>query len=344
MVVFICLIPEIMDPLHTYDDIPWELIGSALQGTLSPDEDLLFREWLAVSADNQEKYARLGQLWKDGLTDYKAYREADEGRAWEAVRQRISGKRVIRPNFRTGRTTITRMAAAAVFLLAIGAAWWYRAAKNAPIPYETAREEQRKIALPDGSTVVIAPQTRMLVAADYNKGGRTVSLAAGQAHFEVSHQQQSPFRVEMDVVSVRDIGTAFTVQRTSEKIQVTVTSGKVAFTKKETGESRELAAGSSLIFYIPENRFGGEMTVDTASSPTGTRRYMNSPLTEVVAALELASGKKITLGDGVSGQQRLTVDIQGEAVDNDLAIICASLDLEYIANNGGFILKNRAAR
>jgi len=334
-----------MDSLHTYDDIPWELIESALFGTLTPDEDLRFREWLAVSADHQQQYDRLRQLWENGLSDYNAYREADEGSAWEAVRQRISGKKVIAPNFRAARTTMTRMAAAAVLLLAIGGAWWYRAARNGPLSYETAQKEQRKIALPDGSTVVIAPETRMLVAADYNKGGRTVSLAAGQAQFEVSHQAQLPFRVEMDAVSVQDLATAFTIQRTKEKIQVTVTQGKVVFIKKETGESQVLSAGASLIFYIPENRFGQEMAVDTASGrPAGSRRYINSPLTEVIAALETASGKKIALGEGVPGQQRLTVDIQQDSVENDLAVICASLNLDYSENNGGFILKNKGTR
>jgi transmembrane sensor len=228
--------------------------------------------------------------------------------------------------------------------LAIGAAWWYRAGKNAPTRYETSRGEQRKIALPDGSTVVIDPQTRILVAADYNKGARTMSLAAGEAHFEVSHQAQLPFQVEMDAVVVRDIGTAFTIQRTRVKIEVMVSSGKVAFMNKETGESRELSAGSSLIFYLPEKRFGEVTAVDTAGGPGNSGRYINSPLTDVIAALEKSSGKKITLGEGVSGQKRLTINMRGESIDNSLKIICASLDLEYIENNGEYILKNRVAR
>jgi len=333
-----------MDPLQQYDDIPWELIESALQERLSPDEDLQFREWLAVSADNQEMYTRLQELWSEGLTDYRAYREADEGKAWEAVKERISDKKVIRPEFGAGSPTVIRLAAAVVVLLAVGAVLWYRAGRNAAVSYETAQGEQRKIALPDGTTVEIDPQTRLTVGADYDKAGRTISLAVGRAHFEVSHRAQIPFQVDMDGVSVRDIGTAFTIERTKEQIQVIVSSGKVAFVQKSTGESRELSAGSGVIFYVPENRFGEVGAGDTLGGAGSSGRFVNSPLKEVIAALAKASGKRITLDAGVSGEKRLTVNIGGVSVEDALKIICASLDLEYLENNDGFIIKSKAAR
>ncbi|HMI63907.1 MAG TPA: FecR domain-containing protein, partial [Puia sp.] len=140
------------------------------------------------------------------------------------------------------------------------------------------------------------------------------------------------FRVDMDAVSVTDIGTTFTINRTKEKIEVSVASGRVAFIIKQTGESREISAGDSLVYYVPEKRFGG------------SGRFIDSPLEEVIAALEKSSGKKITLGDGIPGQKRLTIDIRGESVENSLKIICASLDLEYIENNGGYILKKKGTR
>src|SRR5258708_2702398 len=331
-----------MDFLPTYDNFPWDLIVSALRGDLSPDEDLRFRQWLGDNQDNQQKYDQLRRIWKDRLANYVVYREADEAKALEALHRRISDRRVIATNLAKGAPMIKRwMAAAAVLLLAVGAGWWYLAGKSSPVLYETASNEQKSIALPDGSTVDLNPQTRIQVAPGYNKAGRTVILASGEAHFDVSHQERLPFMVDMDVASVKDIGTNFTIQRTPDSISVTVSGGRVAFIQKGTGESREVLAGSTLIFYIRENRFGNIQAAATLGGAQSLR-FNNSPLSEVLAALQKLSGKKISLSDPALGQKRLAIRLQGESFDDALKIICASLDLEYMEKNGEYILKTRA--
>jgi transmembrane sensor len=331
-----------MDFPHTYDDIPWELIESALQGTLSPEEELRFREWQSASTTNQQKYEQLQDLWKNALTDYEAYRKADAEKAWESLQDAINEKKIIRPYDFARRLLIRRLAAAAVVLLLVTfIGLRYRPGRAAAaVPYETAGGEQRKISLPDGSIVDLSPRTRIEVAGDYDKGGRTVSLVSGEAQFAVTHHAQSPFRVEMGAVSVRDIGTVFKVERTKDSIHVRVSEGKIAFVKKETGESRELSAGNSIVFYVAENRFG-EVMEDTAGGPAGSRRFYDSPLEDVIRTLEKESGRKIILGDGVAGQKRLTVDLTGISVEDALKVICASLDLEYTESNGGYILKGK---
>jgi len=324
-----------MDPQPSYNNLPWELIVSALQGTLSPEDDRQFREWLAISLDNQQKYDQLQQIWKERMADYTIYTEADEDKAWEVLHRSISGsaKGVAQSSVSVARPVrmIQRWTAvAAVLLLTAGAGWWVLSGRNAPMLYETALE-QKKVSLPDGSTIVINPQTRIQVAREYNKAGRTVILAAGEAHFEIAHQAQLPFIVDADVVSVKDIGTGFTVQRSKDSIKVTVSGGKVAFIKKETGESRELSAGSSLTYYIAEHRFGTPSQL----------RFENAPLSEVIATLQKTSGKNISLDNAALGQKRITVNLEGESFDNAIKIICASLNLDYMEKDAVYILKNR---
>lgn len=333
-----------MDSLPTYDNFPWDLIVAALQDNLAPEEELIFREWLALSEENREQYERLQQLWKEGLTDYVFYREADEGRGWEALRQRIGGSGEIGSSrvvsaFPPQRLPVVRrwMAVAALLLLVAGAGWWYFARPNAPLVYATAGE-QKKMSLPDGSLMVIEPQTRIRVARDYNKTGRTVILDSGKAQFAVAHQAQLAFTVDVDVASIKDIGTTFTVQRTKDSIQVTVSSGKVAFIQKATGESREIATGRSLVFYPAEQRFG---EIRRADGDTDSMRFYNAPLSGVIAALEKVFGKKITIKDTTLGQKRLTADLNGVAFADAMKIVCVSLNLDYAENNGGYLLKAR---
>jgi transmembrane sensor len=322
---------------YTYDDLPWQLIVPALQGELSPEESLQFDEWLAASPVNREKYQRLVHIWQEGIADYSIYQNADESQAWETLRGRLGEAPVIRTDFRQRSSSRRRWAvAAALLLIAGGAAIFYNYKKDG-VRYETASGEQKTVALPDGSTITLQQDTRLRIADDYNRNARTIVLLNGEASFDVAHQQQRPFVVDMDAASVRDIGTSFTIVRTADSIKVVVSSGKVAFTKKETGETRQLGAGSSLCLYTATARHGEITTTDSA----GLLRFDNSPLADVIAALRKQYGKNIRLGDTTLAQKRLTVHLDGESLEDAIKTVCASLHLDYSTDETGYILKKK---
>jgi len=320
---------------YTYDDLPWQLIVPAFQGELTPEESGRFEEWLAASPVNRSTYQRLLHIWQEGMADYTVYEQADEKQAWEALRGRLDEGRVVAGNFKKRSSLARRLAvAAALVLVAGGATVWYFAGKREASQYETAVGEQKTVALPDGSTIVLQQQTRLRLADDYNKNTRTIVLLSGEASFDVSHQQQRPFVVDMDAASVKDIGTSFTIARTPDSIKVTVASGKVAFTKKETGETRELTAGSAICLYTSSLHHGEITTTDPL-------RFDNAPLSKVVAALEKQFGKKIQLGDPALSQKRLTVHLGGESLEDAIKTVCASLQLDYSMDETGYILKKK---
>lgn len=305
----------------------------ALREELSPDEDVLFREWLAASASNREQYERLQRIWKEGMTDYALYREANEDTAWEALRAKMGGeigeaKEESRRAIPMGRW----MAAAVGLLMAAGAGWWFAAGKGSITKYETAAGEQQTISLPDGSKVVLNGQARIEIDRNYDKTNRAVVLVSGNVHFQVSHQDQRPFTVDMGTVSVKDIGTIFTIGKAKDSINVVVSEGKIAFIEKESGQSRELSAGDSLCYYTAEHRVVEIRT-----------RFDNAPLSEVITALQRMSGKNVLLNDTTMAQKRLTVHLAGESFEDALKTVCASLNLEYEVISGAYVLKSREA-
>jgi transmembrane sensor len=336
-----------MDSLPTYDNFPWELIVSALQGNLAPDEELLFQEWLTRDQKNREHYEKLQQMWKEGLTDYIFYRQADAAKAWEALRQRIGSSQIGQRTGSSQMVSVARserapvmrrwMAAAAIFLLLAGAGWQYFARQNAPLLYETAGE-QKNMTLPDGSLMVIGPRTRIRVTRGFNHSDRLVVLDSGKAQFTVTHQAKLPFMVDVDVASIKDIGTTFTVQKTTDSIRVTVSSGKVAFIQKATGESHDIAAGRSLVFYPMEHRFSD---IRPAAGDTPSMRFYNAPLSDVIAVLQETFNKKITIIDTTLGRKRLTADLNGLSYGDAIKIVCASLNLDYAEKNGSYFLTAR---
>jgi transmembrane sensor len=82
-----------------------------------------------------------------------------------------------------------------------------------------------KMALADGSIVELNRGAKIDVR--FAPGERRVRLLAGEAHFTVAHNAARPFFVDTGRVSVRAVGTAFSVALATAEVAVLVTEGKV---------------------------------------------------------------------------------------------------------------------
>lgn len=318
-----------MDPLATYNEEQWELMLSALQGELSAEEQVRFEQWLEASATNRESYEQLERLWKEGLAAYPQYAAANEVVAWEDLQRRLGGRRIGSSAPVAPRTRMFAMgpwlAVAAAIILLAGAGWWFFSSKGAPGEYATSQSETKNLSLPDGTKVTLDVATRMEVAEGYATGARTVRLVQGKATFTVVHLVDRPFRVEADGVRVEDIGTKFMIEKAMDSVRVSVTEGRVSFVQLKSGLSRQLGAGETLSVY----------------TGTDSMRFTDIPLAEVLAALEKHSGKKIVLGDPSLAGKKLTINLEGESLENSLRVICSSLHLEYTFKDGAYVLVNK---
>jgi transmembrane sensor len=243
--------------------IPWELISDAFQGNLSIEEQAQLQQWISSSAENQELFSQLKNIWDEGLNEYIIYREADETGAWNALHSRMTGQssevkkptHVITGDFTKRRIKLMRwVSVAAVLVIAMGTIIWYMANRSGNI-YQTGPGEEQTVSLPDGSSIKLYSATVIELSKDYNKSARIVTLKEGEAFFEVKHDANVPFIVNMETTRVEDLGTSFFIQKKKDSIKVSVISGKVAFVNKASNEARELSAGMSLKFQAGKKIF-----------------------------------------------------------------------------------------
>jgi transmembrane sensor len=89
----------------------------------------------------------------------------------------------------------------------------------------TAKGEIRRVPLSDGSMAVVNTDTKVDV--DLKPDLRAVTLAKGEAWFEVAKDRSRPFVVTAGDVRVRAVGTAFSVRRLATGAVVQVTEGVV---------------------------------------------------------------------------------------------------------------------
>lgn len=330
------------------NNIPWELIIGALQNNLSDQEQEKLQQWLTSGAENQDTYNRIRQLWEEDLMGYTYYKAANENNAWQALRSKMERREpgIVTPAVvqigRSRKQQLMRwgaIAAAVLVLVGAGLLWWIY--KPDITMYQTAMNESKQIILPDSSTVLLQPQSRMIVSQHFNKTNRTIMLEQGAALFDVKHKSL-PFIVDMEKSSVRDLGTSFSIRKGADSIKVTVMNGKVAFTKKATKETLELSAGMMVSSDTKEGNFGRIALVDVSlSGVKPSLHFSNTALADVVVALEKVHGKRIVLENNNVAAKRLGAQLDGVDFERALKIICTSLNLEYVEKDGVYTLKEK---
>jgi transmembrane sensor len=178
------------------------------------DSDLAdFAAWKGLSPQHQQAADRLEGLWSE--FDILA-------KLSPAVQDRIvaSRKRPTPPP----PWWVAGLVAASLVVAGLGAVSVLQRLPQTQV-YDTAVGGQRTINLEDGSSIQL--NTNSQVEVRYSAKARDLRLIRGEAYFEVSPNRQRPFSVYAQEGVVRAVGTAFVVRLTGDRVEVTVTKGKV---------------------------------------------------------------------------------------------------------------------
>lgn len=125
----------------------------------------------------------------------------------------------------SGGFAVAALAAIAVLVMQLPLRFWSGAGVSGRVVYQTNVGELQNIHLPDGSSIILGGRTELSIA--FSAQRRSVSLVEGEAWFQVAHHSHWPFVVAAGDGTITDVGTAFLVQRDSDRVVVTVTQGTV---------------------------------------------------------------------------------------------------------------------
>jgi transmembrane sensor len=127
---------------------------------------------------------------------------------------------------RTSILPVLAAAAAALAVLVLRPHWLRTGPRSTPgVTYRTGHGELKTVQLADGSTVTLGALTRLSV--DYTARRRSVRLFYGEAWFRDKDIPNRPFTVTAGNRVITAVGTAFVVNRDSDRVVVIVTSGTV---------------------------------------------------------------------------------------------------------------------
>ncbi|AHG88340.1 FecR protein [Gemmatirosa kalamazoonensis] len=322
----------------------WETLARYLAGESPDDEAARVRAWLDAHPGDAALLRTL-----DGALDRLAVASAMEIDVEDALRQ-VAERRdnpdvlPLRPRPMPSALPAPRwrahgLRAAAVLLVAATGAVVWRAtrrtadgAAGSATTYATAAGRRDSVRLPDGSRVVLAPGSRLVVAAGYGAPARVVELT-GEGYFDVRHDDAHTFTVRAAGTVIRDVGTTFTV-RTGDgngapRVRVAVRSGAVLLDGDDDGAARGVVLHEGDVGVVQADGSTvarqGTSTDDDVAWTQGRLVFREAPLAEVRDELRRWYGIELRVADPAIAGRHLTASFAGDSADRVLHVLGLAL-------------------
>jgi len=321
-----------------------DLIGKYLAGEAGADEAAWVESWAKADERNQRYFDQLKTIFQKA-GEVKEYQTFDTDAAWNklkhAMRDQGNGKVVPMHDHRRGTLAVFWRVAASVVLLATVGFFAYKLVTpqvTQPVVVATERATAADT-LPDGSDVFLNRETQITYAYNKKEKTHTVKLK-GEAYFNIHHEDDKKFVVQIGDIFIRDIGTAFNVKAypDNEIVEVVVSQGEVMF-YTNTDSGVYLRANGKGIY----NRKTKKFTIDqpeanVLSYKTKLFIFDNTDLATVAAALNNVYERKIVVSENLK-QCRLNVTFNNEQLDAIVDVIAETYNLKVREMGGQIILE-----
>lgn len=288
-----------------------------LRNDSASDQDRAdFALWLAGSPERRQAMDSMLDLWADlGVVRELSFSPQQPARAAN------------QSNWWLG----SAVAAAACLVVAV-LLWPMGQRPVDTIEFRTAIGERRSFELQDSSRLNLNTNSRVTVR--YADDQRQLTLAAGEAFFEVAADADRPFHVDAGSARVTAIGTAFNIRRVEHSTQVTVTEGVVRVTELGASGNRAprqdtLRANQRLVA-SSEGLGTAEAVTDNRNLAwrTGNLVADNMPLRELAAEIERYHDKRILIADRDLAALSVSGVFSLDHPETILQAVALTLDLE----------------
>ncbi|GLQ88069.1 FecR family protein [Dyella flagellata] len=212
------------------------------------------------------------------------------------------------------------------------------------VVYQSGVGQNREFSLPDGTKVALGAASRLSVK--YSNDQRSVEITDGEAYFNVVHDDRRPFVVTIGNMTVRDIGTAFDVRRTGERVTVAVTQGRVAISSRRLQvrphSTLEATAGQRVTYDSDKSNFVVDIVTPAQATAWRQNRleFIDEPLSVVVANLDRYASKPVHVADADLNALSYTGTIRTDAIDSWVDALPEVFPLRVSKQANGIVLSD----
>jgi ferric-dicitrate binding protein FerR (iron transport regulator) len=206
------------------------VIQNYIQGNATVDEEKMLYLWIKENPENRKMLFREKEMWQASKLGTRELNDI-EFENWFELQDRIFGPK--QKSFRLNQ--ILRIAAIVIF--ALGAGWFGHylyssqifSAEQAELKtVQVSKGQIKEVFLADGTHVWLNSDSQISFPSNFTEDNREVELS-GEAFFEVTANQDSPFLVKTKNHTVKVTGTRFNICEYPESkiIETTLVEGKV---------------------------------------------------------------------------------------------------------------------
>ena len=223
---------------------------------------------------------------------------------------------------------------------AAGGGVWAALDVKSEASYSTSVGEQRRIALADGSLMMLDSDTSLRVR--LSSARRSVILDRGRAHFEVAKDPMRPFVVRAAERQVVAVGTAFDVTRAEGDVTVLLVEGRVAVepTMNLPNERRSMMVpGDRMTFAASgEGRRDRPDMAKLTAWHNGQLVFDRDTLASAVAQMNRYSRRPLLIGDRAVGGLLISGIYSAGDVEAFATSVSVVLPVEVQARPSGLTL------
>ncbi|GHB68384.1 FecR family protein [Persicitalea jodogahamensis] len=230
-------------------------------------------------------------------------------------------------------------------------------AEDQLVEYVNTDKLPHTLALPDESTIVLQPGSKVSYQKEFAGDQRVVYLA-GEGFFDVVKNPAKPFFVYANTVVTKVLGTSFAVKASpgGDQVQVEVVTGRVSVFKNngralsertkapETGNEIILKPNQKLVFLADENQFSRSLVAQPEvleSTPQQlTFTFKATPIEDVFGALEKAYGIEIVYDKELMKNCYLTGSFADEPLFEKLDLITRTISANYQQIDGQIVISS----
>lgn len=317
------------------------LLINRQKGDLSTEELKQLEDWLHADPKHQLLADQVLADWENSQmaapaldVDVAGDFEKFKSRMHQAKQAQAPAAKVI-PMQRKSRQWIWVAASVALLAGAFLTLRWNSSPKEMTL--QAGISQTRNVTLVDGTKVWLNSNSTLTYTDKFKGSNRLVQLS-GEAYFEVSKNEKQAFIVQIDQAQVKVLGTAFNILEDKKKnrIELSVSEGRVAFSSRQNGKNLVVSAKESASYSIDNGSLEmGRSQPNAAAWQSGMLSFAGVKLEYVLQDVEKYFGRKVTLQNDSLKDCIFGGNFPKPNVDGVLTFIANSFDMQLTQDRNG---------